>query len=195
MRNHFGRAERGGCLRSFVPFLRAHLECRNRVIIAPICLSFLAFIPFPSAQIFQRISNLFIALCRYADNSIIKISSFQYEIKQLIPTTNLHIFVYLWHENVYRIIIKPLSQLDTVYTYNLKSILPRNRKLPITLTGSISVNFLFQPRERKEKKERKDQLEEGSSKQVQLALFNRDECYVTGIDAAKEIGYRRRSIR
>lgn len=103
--------------------------------------------------------------------------------------------MYLWHENVYRIIIKPLSQLDTIYTYNLKSILPRNRKLPITLTGSISVNFLFQPRERKEKKERKDQLEEGSSKQVQLALFNRDECYVTGIDAAKEIGYRRRSIR
>lgn len=51
------------------------------------------------------------------------------------------------------------------------------------------MDFLLQGRK---KEERKGEFEEGSSKQpIQLALFNRDECYATGIDAAKGIGYRR----
>lgn len=51
------------------------------------------------------------------------------------------------------------------------------------------MDFLLQERK---KEERKGEFEEGSSKQpIQLALFNRDECYATGIDAAKGIGYRR----
>lgn len=49
------------------------------------------------------------------------------------------------------------------------------------------MDFLLQGRK---KEERKGEFEEGSSKQpIQLALFNRDECYATGIDAAKGIGY------